>query len=156
MKTISHTLLKQPHVYAKTSMYDTTPKIIQHKNSSIANITMSAPGIWEIESRHGNTNTEVISAGIHGNEMAGVYQMNRLLNDIFTGKLEVKKNLLIIIGNLMTLGISRGGNTCGDERDNLNRLFNQGIWSNPKNYEMQRANQITTAINHLVSIPNTL
>lgn len=127
------------------------PLNIECGNDTVSKIEMPAPGIFIVESKMGDNDLEIISAGIHGNEMSGVYQLDALLHDILLGKITVNKNMLLIYGNLSTMDWKRGGETCGDWRDNLNRLFNQGYWGNPQNYEQTRANTITHYVSQAVS-----
>lgn len=107
---------------------------------------MPAPGIFVIESEDGTNDTEIVSAGIHGDEMAGVHIVDEYLGDVLSGKCEVRKNLLIFFGNLSALGYSRVIEESGNETDNLSRTWNQGLHENPRNYAQKRANTITPQI----------
>ena len=124
---------------------------IQFDNSTVANISMPAPGILEIESRSGTNDSLIISGGIHGNEKSGIVILDSLITDILSGKTEVHQNLLLILGNLPSMQINNG---LGDRyiepqfevESNLNRCFNQGIFPLPKNYAQRRANKISQAV----------
>lgn len=131
------------------------PKRLSFENPTVASITLSAPGVIEIESREGGDKTRVISGGIHGDEKAGPVIIDDIMQEIVTGKLNVCENLLLIYGNLQAMDVNDGkGARCVEPElgiiSNLNRCFNQGIFANPENYAQARANQITEATERLV------
>jgi len=60
----------------------------------------------------------IISSGIHGNETAPIEIVQQLVADIITAKTQVKHRTLFIIGNPVSMNISKRFET-----ENLNRLF---------------------------------
>ncbi|MGB0495660.1 MAG: succinylglutamate desuccinylase [Kangiellaceae bacterium] len=80
----------------------------------------------------------VISTGIHGNETAPIEILDELIKKIIQGKLQVKANLLLIIGNPPAMNVSQRFVT-----QNLNRLFS-GKYKNSaiQDYETKRAEEI--------------
>lgn len=134
---------------------ETYPKKLSFDNPTVANITLSAPGVIEIESLKGEDETMVIGGGIHGDEKAGVVIIDELMKEIVDGSLEVNQNLLLTYGNLQAMDANEGkGVRCVEPETgitaNLNRCFNQGVFANPKNYAEFRANQITESVERLV------
>ena len=80
----------------------------------------------------------VISSGVHGNETAPIEILDQLVKGIVNEVINVKSNLLLIIGNPPAMNIS--------ERfvgQNLNRLFSEKyLKSEAQDYECQRAKEI--------------
>lgn len=154
MKTINYRDLKVPHKYAveEESKGRSNPIQIISPNNTVAKVESPAPGIFLIESAYGGNDTEIISAGIHGDEMAGVIALSDYLTDILTGRALVRKNIIAFFGNLKALGQSREIKETGDHRDNLNRCWNQGIFNNPVNSAQKRANIITRIILDAINI----
>ncbi|WP_251359800.1 succinylglutamate desuccinylase [Kangiella sp. TOML190] len=80
----------------------------------------------------------ILSAGVHGNETAPIEIVNDLVKKIMRGELELKVNLLVMIGNPKAMLIQERFTGF-----NLNRLFN-GEWKNyldnpEAQYEAKRA-----------------
>lgn len=153
MKAISYKEITDmvPSSYARAAegRGDKKSYRIKTPNNTLVKAIMPAPGVFVIESRFGTSEAEIISAGIHGNEMAGVHMLDGYLTDVLSGRAEVRKNLLIFFGNLLALGSQREIAEIGDERDNLNRVWNRGVHKNPVNYAQRRANCI---IPHIESV----
>ena len=79
----------------------------------------------------------VLSAGIHGNETAPIELLDALCQDLFSGKLELKVGLLLILGNPEAM---RTGQRYQDY--DLNRLFCGAHQQISACYETQRAEQL--------------
>ena len=79
----------------------------------------------------------VISSGIHGNETAPIEIVNQLVSEIILGKLQVKQRTLFIIGNPVSMNISKRF-----EVENLNRLFCGKYKDAPQCYEKDRAEKL--------------
>lgn len=131
------------------------PKNLVFNNSTVLNITLPSSGILQIKSKIKSNDTLVFSGGIHGDEKAGIEILDHLVEEIVSGTLEVKHNLLLIYGNLRAMNMRDGkGHRCIEPElgiiSNLNRCFNQGIFGNPKSYAQIRANEITSAVEKFV------
>jgi succinylglutamate desuccinylase len=124
------------------------PFKVSHKNDSIADIIMPSSGCLIIESRNGKNDTNIISSIIHGDEIGPLEELNKLVDDILTGRIIVNENIAILLGNLPMMGYKRGGDGV---MGNLNRLFNQGDWINPINYEQRRANLLMNYVLESIS-----
>ncbi len=79
----------------------------------------------------------ILSAGIHGNETAPMELLQGWSRDLFNGNLSINCALLLIIGN-PTAAV----NSKRFMQQNLNRLFNLSLLSNPENIEQHRALEI--------------
>ena len=66
----------------------------------------------------------LLSVGVHGNETAPIEIVDQLVSDIFTGKIVVKQNLLIVIANPEAIKAN-----CREVVENMNRLFNNNFTS---------------------------
>ena len=58
-----------------------------------------AEGVLSLTPKQAYEKVVVLSAGVHGNETAPIELLARLSQDIFTGQLELKVRLLLILGN---------------------------------------------------------
>jgi len=99
-------------------------------------------GILQIEPTNSSSISLLISSGIHGNETAPIEIVQQMVKDIWSGWLEVKVRLMLIIGNPPSIKIG--------ERflsQNLNRLFS-GYYKNSESsdYETERAQIIEQAV----------
>jgi len=79
----------------------------------------------------------LISSGIHGNETAPIEIVNQLVSEIVLGKVEVKQRTLFMIGNPVSMNISKRF-----EVENLNRLFCGKYKDAPDCYEKERAEKL--------------
>lgn len=61
----------------------------------------------------------LLSVGVHGDETAPIEIIDQLVSDIFSGKLWVKHNLLIVMANPDAMNAN-----CRQVDENMNRLFN--------------------------------
>ncbi len=82
----------------------------------------------------------VISSGIHGNETAPMEIVDQLVTEIEQGALEVKNELLFIIGNPLAVNAESRF-----VEENLNRLFS-GKHLNSKSIEAPRAAQLERVV----------
>ena len=99
-------------------------------------------GIMVIQPNESSSTSLLISSGIHGNETAPMEIVTHLLKLIWTGQLEVKVNLMIIIGNPPAVNV--GKRFVGQ---NLNRLFSgKYAESTEQDYETGRAQIIEKAV----------
>ena len=64
-------------------------------------------------------NSILLSVGVHGNETAPIEIIDQLVSDIFSGKISVKHNLLIVIANPDAIN-----SQSREVAENMNRLFN--------------------------------
>ncbi|MCF6193994.1 MAG: succinylglutamate desuccinylase [Kangiellaceae bacterium] len=98
-------------------------------------VTLKDIGIIQFEPKLPSDTYLVISSGIHGNETAPIEIVDQFIMDIWSGKLNVKVNLLLIIGNPPAVNISKRFET-----QNLNRLFcGRYLDCTDKDYETRRA-----------------
>lgn len=89
----------------------------------------------------------LISSGIHGNETAPIEIVDQLAKDIWNGALEVKVNLMLIIGNPPAINLGKRF-----ESQNLNRLFSgRHLGCNIKDYETERAACLEKAVTDFYS-----
>ena len=79
----------------------------------------------------------VISSGIHGNETAPIEIVNQLVSEIVLSKVQVKQRTLFIIGNPVSMNVSKRF-----EVENLNRLFCGKYKNAPQCYEKERAEKL--------------
>lgn len=79
----------------------------------------------------------VISSGIHGNETAPIEIVCQLVSEIVLGKIQVKQRTLFIIGNPVSMNISKRF-----EVENLNRLFCGKYKKVSDCYEKERAEKL--------------
>ncbi len=79
----------------------------------------------------------IISSGIHGNETAPIEIVNQLATDIIQGNAEVKHRTLLIIGNPVSMNISKRFAV-----ENLNRLFCGQYKAINNCYEKERAEKL--------------
>lgn len=97
----------------------------------------------------------LISSGIHGNETAPIEIVDQMVKDIWSDKLTVNVNLMLIIGNPPSMNIGKRFAT-----QNLNRLFS-GRWkpleegSNGLDYECLRADTIERAVSEFYTNKST-
>lgn len=104
---------------------------------------LSHTGILSIKPEEKSNVSIVISSGIHGNETAPIEILDELVIDIIQGAIQVKTNLLLIIGNPPAMNISKRF-----LKQNLNRLFSQKYKeSETKDYETFRAEEIEKEVN---------
>lgn len=125
------------------------PNELHHSNKDVARIEHVAPGIVEIESHYGGNTCFVLTGGIHGDEKAGVVILDRLIHGILGGDIPVKRNLLLMYGNLAAMKANGGkGLRCIEPEvgatSNLNRCFKRGKFKSPQCYSEMRANQMMT------------
>ena len=128
-------------------------------NPSITRMTQVAPGIFEV-CRSLDTDHEpyIIVGGIHGDEKAGIAILDHLIAEL--PKARVRRNLLLIYGNLMAMreadfkGV-RCTETEVGEHANLNRCFGHGHFARPSCYSQRRANEIMAAVENFVSAYGT-
>ena len=111
-----------------------------------ATATLLDTGILLIEPNTltGNANYQkniIISSGVHGNETAPIEIVQQLVRDIITAKTQVKQRTLFIIGNPVSMNISKRF-----ESENLNRLF-CGKYQNIDNcFEKERAQSLESYV----------
>ncbi len=79
----------------------------------------------------------LISSGIHGNETAPIEIVNQLITEIISGEIQVKHRTLFMIGNPVSMNISKRF-----EVENLNRLFCGKHKNIPDCYEKERAEKL--------------
>lgn len=83
----------------------------------------------------------IISSGIHGNETAPIEIVQQLVSDIITAKTQVRQRTLFIIGNPVSMNISKRF-----EIENLNRLF-CGKYQHIDNcFEKERAEKLESYV----------
>ncbi|MDQ7049925.1 MAG: succinylglutamate desuccinylase [Enterobacterales bacterium] len=84
----------------------------------------------------------LISSGIHGNETAPIEMVDQLCQAIIKGELEVKVNLMLIIGNPAAIDFGQRF-----VEQNLNRLF-CGLYKKQSSfdYEVKRAEMIEKSV----------
>jgi succinylglutamate desuccinylase len=101
-------------------------------------------GILQFEPQEKSQTRLLISSGIHGNETAPMEIVDQMVKDIWSGKLIVKVNLMLIIGNPPAVNISKRFLS-----QNLNRLFS-GKYNHCEHsdYETGRAKVIEQAVTH--------
>ncbi len=126
----------------------TYPDTLSHRNKDVTRITHALPGILKIECRHNTKDTLVLTGGMHGDEKAGIVILDRLIHEIREGKIPVRRNLLLMYGNLEAMKANGGkGLRCVEPEvgatSNLNRCFNRGHFAEPRCYAERRANQLT-------------
>ncbi len=101
-----------------------------------------AEGILEFEAQSGQQQALVISCGLHGNETAPIELVDKLVDEIVTGKLSVQNPLLVILGNP-----AAARQQCRFVEENLNRLFsNKCDSSSSTSLEADRAATIKTQV----------
>lgn len=128
------------------------PKIVACKNNSVAKIISPIPGLLEIESKKGTSDTLVFCCGIHGDEKAGIIINDKLIGEIVSGCLEVNHNIVFIYGNLQAMAANEGKGSRYIEPElgylsNLNRCFNSG--GHNKSYAQKRAANIMESLSIL-------
>ncbi|MFT6732003.1 MAG: succinylglutamate desuccinylase [Polaribacter sp.] len=107
-----------------------------------AKLSLSHTGILSITPEKLSNVSIVISSGIHGNETAPIEIMDELIKGIINNDIQVKTNILLIIGNPPAMNISQRFLT-----QNLNRLFSQKHKdSDTQDYETARAEDIEKAV----------
>ncbi|KND51984.1 MAG: Succinylglutamate desuccinylase [Parcubacteria bacterium C7867-001] len=131
------------------------PSTLEHRNPDILRMTLRGPGIIEVESRHGDDDLFVITGGIHGDEKAGIVILDRLVHNILNGSIPVRRNLLLMYGNLAAMAANDGrGVRCIEPEvgvtANLNRCFNRGLFNEARCYAERRANNLMHAA-HIAS-----
>ena len=125
----------------------TYPNELPHRNPDIEHISHMLPGILNVRSRHDDGTTLVLTGGMHGDEKAGIVILDRLVHELCEGEVPVKRNLLLMYGNLRAMQAEGGkGLRCIESEvgatSNLNRCFNYGTFEHPKCYAERRANQM--------------
>jgi len=70
-------------------------------------------------------NSILLSVGVHGNETAPIEIIDQLVREIFSGKIPVKHNLLVVIANPKAIA-----KNCRQCDENMNRLFSQDSMPN--------------------------
>jgi len=101
-------------------------------------LTLTKTGILSVSSAKGSNISTVISSAVHGNETAPIEILDSLVKKIVQGDIQVKTNLLLIIGNPPAMNIGKRFLT-----QNLNRLFSQKHKeSETQDYETGRAEEI--------------
>jgi len=83
----------------------------------------------------------IISSGIHGNETAPIEIVQQLVSDIITAKTKVKQRTLFIIGNPVSMNISKRF-----EIENLNRLFCGKYQHIDECFEKERAQRLESYV----------
>lgn len=78
---------------------------------------------------------------VHGNEVAGEYALKRLVNEIKTGEIVIKKGKLTIVPVCNELANKKDVRQIDE---NLNRVMKK--WENPQTYEKKLANEIVELI----------
>ncbi|WP_426416474.1 succinylglutamate desuccinylase [Aestuariirhabdus sp. LZHN29] len=98
-------------------------------------------GVLQIEPQEATTSL-VLSAGVHGNETAPIELIERLLQQLFDGHLQLHVRLLLILGNPPAM-------RCAERfvDTNLNRLFNPEPLDG-SGYEHKRARQLMSHLDH--------
>ncbi|AGH34436.1 TPA: succinylglutamate desuccinylase [Acinetobacter baumannii] len=100
-----------------------------------------AEGVLECIPHKSYKNSIVISAGIHGNETAPIEIVDRIVSDLFSGKIILNEHVLFILGNPEAI---RKGKRYIDY--DLNRMFCGG-WSHlADSQEAKRAKEIEMLI----------
>ncbi|MBD2812780.1 succinylglutamate desuccinylase [Xenorhabdus sp. Vera] len=99
-------------------------------------------------SQEKNTDTLIISAGIHGNETAPVEILLQLLSQLAQGSLPLQHNLLLIFGNLPAM---REGLRYLD--NDLNRMFGGRHKNFPAGNETRRAIELEAVVHQFLSQP---
>ncbi len=69
-------------------------------NESIQSATITAPGILQVEAKDKNQGELIISTIIHGDEIGTLGGINTLIKKVLLGSIEVKRNILFVLGNL--------------------------------------------------------
>ena len=111
-------------------------------------VTLKDIGIIQLEPKRPSDIFLVISSGIHGNETAPIEIVDQFINDIWSGKLSVKVNLLLIIGNPPAVNIDKRFET-----QNLNRLFcGRYLDCVDKDYETQRAEILEKCVSDFYAV----
>ena len=91
----------------------------------------------------------IISSGIHGNETAPIEIVQQLVGNIISGSLDVKHRTLFIIGNPVSMNLSKRF-----EIENLNRLF-CGKYQNIKPcFEKERAKRLESYVTNFFNETN--
>lgn len=93
-------------------------------------------GVLRIRPPQAGARRVLISCGIHGNETAPMEMVDQLVSEIFSGQLQVKNELLLVIGNPPA--------AIAEQRfveENLNRLFS-GKHAQSQAKEARRAAQL--------------
>ncbi len=93
----------------------------------------------------------IISSGIHGNETAPIEIVNQLVSDIIQGTTEVKHRTLFIIGNPVSMNISKRF-----EIENLNRLFCGKYKDIADCYEKDRAEKLEAYVSDFFTHKNSV
>ncbi|MBV1911629.1 MAG: succinylglutamate desuccinylase [Kangiellaceae bacterium] len=109
-------------------------------------------GILQIIPKSPSASYVLISSGVHGNETAPIEIVDKMVKDIWADKLEVKVNLMFIIGNPPAMNISKRFKI-----QNLNRLFSgryQSIVNNDSkpDYECERARIIEQSVTDFFTV----
>ncbi len=92
----------------------------------------------------------IISSGIHGNETAPIEIVNQLVIDIIQGTSEVKHRTLFIIGNPVSMNISKRFAI-----ENLNRLFCGKYKDIADCYERERAEKLEAYVSDFFTHKNS-
>jgi len=119
--------------------------IPKNKSLTLSNhlsVKLIDTGILQIEPVKPCRTSLLISSGIHGNETAPIEIVDQMVKDIWSGRLEVKVKLMLIIGNPPSMNIGKRFLS-----QNLNRLFS-GRYKDceTNNYETKRAEIIEHAV----------
>jgi succinylglutamate desuccinylase len=83
----------------------------------------------------------IISSGIHGNETAPIEIVQQLVSDFITEKAQIKQRTLFIIGNPVSMNLSKRF-----EIENLNRLFCGKYQLIDNCYEKERAKRLESYV----------
>ncbi len=117
-------------------------------SSNIASFREMAHGcFWVRRRRVSSERLLVVSGGMHGDEKAGIFIVETLLNKLTEGVINLHTDTLLLFGNIEAAFAQDGKgvralkeNGCG-HFNNLNRCFGTPF-SNPKCYAQKRANEI--------------
>jgi len=109
-------------------------------------------GILQVEPKRTSSVSLLISSGVHGNETAPMEIMQQILDKIWSGEIDVKVRLLLIIGNPPAVNI---GERFVDQ--NLNRLFcKKYLESSSQDYETKRAEKIEGVVEQFFTKSDSL
>lgn len=107
-------------------------------------------GVLEVKGAQASEKDYVISCGVHGNETAPIEIVSRLINQIVTGNLEPKVNLLFILGHPVAMAAGERFISI-----NMNRLFAGAHKNYPRSqenqYELTRAARLETLVEDFFS-----
>jgi succinylglutamate desuccinylase len=131
------------------------PHVVKTENVGVEQMRQTIPGVYEIRAKNATLPPLVLSGGMHGDEKSGIVIIDNLVDAIVSGKLVVKRHLLLMFGNLRAMAVNNfKGARCIEMEvgatSNLNRCFGSGMFASPRCYAERRANELMQEVERFV------